>query len=214
MVIEFGAFQERLSLYLAQRRAMPFLAAGHMFQLDLVARLRSARLAAPVRLQVTDAERPAGDYLFALYTWQTLGARPESRVAGFAVDLDTLEPAPDVAQGLPQLLLRAEATDRPVDGRRAGPILDALVEQQRRQDLAEATPASSEHVDRTLRRLDAHHHRATRLAAAESPVKHERVDRTYLLRRAAIEASRTADVVGRRLAAGTLVVRPVGPCSI
>jgi len=173
------------------------------------------------QLHVIEAGVPAGEYLFAVDTWETIAARAEFRAVGFAVDLSTLEPAPVIERRLLALLADAHAAQAPAGAivmEKARHVLDAHAEQRRRAAVTAAGETGEVLVARRLASLEAHHQRvvqrlAERLAAAVEPriarmraAQRQRADLDYRQRRQVLEERRGADVVSHRIAEGVLVV--------
>ena len=206
----------------AEDRSLAFITATHpLIRLAVNALAPADGQTLSARLQVDDADSPKGDYLFAVYTWETIAARPEFRAVGFAVDLSTLEPAPVIERRLLALVADAQAPRTTVSTEgieKARDVLDAHAERLRRAAVAAGSESNEVLVARRLASLEAHHARvaqrlAERIATADEPrisrmraAERERADRDYRRRRQLLDERRGTDIVAHCIAEGVLTI--------
>lgn len=208
-----------------ERQELPFVTPLHPLA-RLAAVDQSASSGFVAHLRVRDEALPEGRFLFVCELWEAVGVQRDTRLLGFAWDIDQKTFATDVSAKLIKLLNEAldpAGSVEPLPDVREG--LQALDKASREQRLAQIQDLQRENeslIVRKLASLDAYcQNRLSRIASDLQQATDERIVRMktaersrvqsdYDDKRREIEAARKADIVSRRIAAGILEVTRVG----
>lgn len=202
-----------------ERRDLPFVTPLHVLA-KLAALDQKAGGSFVSRLRVREESLPSGRFLFVCELWEAIGAQRDTRLRGFAWDLERGALASEVSANLIKLLSRAADSASPLD-----PIvtiheaLAAVDDASRGSRLAEIEDLRQRNeavITRKLASLDAYHqNRLARIDAELQQAVDERiirmktaerarVDSDHEEKRREIEAARNADIASKRIAAGLL----------
>jgi ATP-dependent helicase HepA len=159
----------------------------------------------------------SGDYLAILELWESIAVRPEVRIAYFAWNLETLEPAPaHIVESMPNLLRASKSYLRDIP---ASMLLHQVMEtanksiiQEHSRAVASLKESNATLIDRRLANLDAYYSR--RLERIENDITNVTDERIRRMRRserdrvtlerdrriAQLEQRREADITTKRIA--------------
>lgn len=211
-------FDQRTAL---ERRDLPFVTPLHVLaKLAALDHMTGGPFVS--RLKIREESVPSGRFLFVCELWEAIGAQRDTRLRGFAWDLERGTLASDVSANLIKLLSRTADSSSPPD-----PIvaihegLAAVDEASRGSRLAEIEDLRQRNeavIARKLASLDAYHqNRLARVDAELQQATDERIIRMKTAERARIEsdheekrreieAARNADIASKRIAAGVLEI--------
>ncbi|MFC4018836.1 DEAD/DEAH box helicase [Micromonospora sp. GCM10011542] len=202
-------------------RSLAFLTATHpLVRLAVQALAPAEGQQLRAHLHVVDQDLPAGSYLFACDTWETIAARPEYRTVPFVVDAARLTASPAVERRLFVLLadVRPASEERSAGPGAADAALASYAEQRRRDAVREAHALNEVLLARRIGSLEAHHHRSLlrldeRLTDETEPriltmltAQRAHAVRDFERRREQLEERRRVDIVSHRIAEGVLII--------
>ena len=206
------------------RREMPFVTPLHP-----LARIAARDLARPGEilrsaLRVRDSGIPPGAYVFVCDLWESIGLRPFARLAVFACDSETHDPAPAVADALLRLLRGAEDASAPPSKETLGASLAALDSETDAAHTSELVALRSRNAELATRQrasLDAwNRSRLTHLdeeirATTDTRIirmktaEHSRIEKESARQVAELDRRSITDLIRQRLAMGSIeVIQP------
>ncbi len=208
----------------SEQRAIEFITPAHPLAQLAVGYWASAEepLVGGVRVQSPTA-RP-GKYVFVCELWETIAARPQTRLRCFAIESETGSLDAGVGENLLDLLQSAGPIDRdslPISEERIGECLHELLsvsESQRSDVISELRGSNDVLIDRRSASLQSYYsHRLDRvradLEAATEPrivrmkqAELARIESEFEKRSEALRAARELEILTERVAAGVMEV--------
>lgn len=209
-----------------QHRSLPFITPVHSLAKVAVSELNATSSPPLVAcLSVIEPNLPPGRYLFSCELREMVAARPEVRLASFAIDLATGVANYAVSDRLLDLLRRADTdtnADIPDETPELFSALDELVLTAHRKDLALLSERNDALLNLRLANLETYHRQRRDRVAADLQQATEprirrmrqselaRIERDHAASLEELDGRRAADIIGLRVAAGLLRITGSG----
>jgi len=209
-----------------QHRSLPFITPVHSLAKVAVSELNATSSPPLVAcLSVIEPNLPPGRYLFSCELREMVAARPEVRLASFAIDLATGVASYAVSDRLLDLLRRADTdtnADIPDETPELFSALDELVLTAHRKDLALLSERNDALLNLRLANLETYHRQRRDRVAADLQQATEprirrmrqselaRIERDHAASLEELDGRRAADIIGLRVAAGLLRITGSG----